>query len=282
MVVNPQPHASQPVRGRVKGWSVDQQDLGQHISRQFDEDLSALRHRVLHMGGMVEAQVERSLRALSDGDQALAAQVCADDRKINRMEVVLDEECRRILALRQPAASDLRLVVATLKTVTDLERIGDEAQKISEAAARLSEIDRVGPVFDRLHALGRQVTSMVSDVLDAFARLDARHAISIARLDSGVDAQHRMIHDDATASMMEVPAAVPSLLDAMWASRSLERIGDHVHNVCEYVVFMVYGKDVRHSQLGDLDVALATDRDDDDSGLDGTLSDPRPSPLPTV
>ncbi|MEO0421705.1 MAG: phosphate signaling complex protein PhoU [Pseudomonadota bacterium] len=261
---------------------MDQQDLGHHISRQFDEDLSALRHRVLHMGGMVEAQVERSLRALSDGDERLAAEVCADDRKINRMEVVLDEECRRILALRQPAASDLRLVVATLKTVTDLERIGDEAQKISEAAARLSEIDRNGPVFDRLQSLGRQVMTMVSGVLDAFARLDARHAISIARMDSAIDAQHFTIREDATAAMMELPAAVPMHLDAIWASRSLERIGDHVHNVCEHVIFMVYGQDVRHSELADLDLALAASGAGDDPSVDGPPQGSRQSPLPTA
>lgn len=225
------------------------------------------------MGGMVEAQVERALRSFADGDETLASQVCADDRKINRMEVVLDEECRRVLALRQPAASDLRLVVATLKTVTDLERIGDEAQKVSEAAIRLAAQERDGPIFDRIHRLGREVTHMVSGVLDAFARLDARHAVALVQLDFKVDAEHSRIREEVTAAMMEHPDQVPALLDALWTSRALERIGDHVRNVCEYVIFMVHGKDVRHGVLDDIDVVSAGDG--------GSTGDPPPARTPS-
>ncbi len=242
---------------------MDQADLSHHISRQFNEDLSALRHRVLHMGGLVEEQVERAMRALATGDEALARQVGADDYKINRMEVLLDEECRRILALRQPAASDLRLVVATIKTVTDLERIGDEARKIANTAIRLATVEREGEVYECVRGLGKRVGTMLSSVLDAFARLDARRALEVARLDADVDADWQYVSRAAMGIMMDDPQQVPALMELIWAGRSLERIGDHVRNLCEYIVFMVHGKDVRHASLEDIDFVL---RQRDDAG----------------
>jgi phosphate transport system protein len=235
---------------------MEQSDLNHHISRQFNEDLSALRHRVLHMGGLVERQVDRAMRALTRGDAALAEAVMAEDDHVDRLEVALDEECRRILALRQPAASDLRLVVATIKMVTDLERVGDEARKIGECALRLSSHDREGAAFDRMPGLGRHVGAMLSGVLDAFARLDAHRALEVARLDRMVDSDYQFVLRSASATMMEHPDQVPVFLDLIWAGRSLERIGDHARNICEYVVFMVHGKDVRHATLEDIDFTL--------------------------
>lgn len=234
---------------------MEHADLGHHISRQFDEDLSGLRHHVLHMGGLVEQQVERAMRGLARGDRHLAHEVINDDTKVNQLEVALDDECRRILALRQPAASDLRLVVATIKMVTDLERIGDEARNISRCALHLADAERELVAFDRVAALGRHVGAMVSGGLDAFARLDPARALEVARLDAMVDADYQVINAAVTATMMEQPDRVPTLLDLLWAARSLERIGDHVRNLCEYVVFVVHGKDVRHASLDDLDGA---------------------------
>jgi phosphate transport system protein len=228
---------------------MEKADLSHHISRQFNEDLSDLLNRVLAMGGLVEQQVQLAMKALVKGDSELGEKVAHEDYKINRMEVGIDEECSRILARRQPAAGDLRLVVAIIKAITDLERMGDEAQKIGYLASRLAGMERPANKYSELKHLGRQITQMIHEALDAFARLDARAALEVARSDQSIDEEYEAITRQSITLMMEDPRTIRRVLDTMWVARALERIGDHARNICEYIVYMVHGKDVRHTKL---------------------------------
>jgi phosphate transport system protein len=235
---------------------MEQSDLGHHISRQFNEDLSALRHRALHMGGLVERQVEGAVRALFEGHLDLAEKVVRDDRQVDELEVQLDEESRRILALRQPAASDLRLVVGTMKMVTDLERTGDEAREVARCALRLASQEPEGSAFQRAWNLAGGVGLAVSGVLDAFARLDVPRALEVVRLRNQMDVDLQAVIDAATELMQEQPEQIPVYLDLLCAARSLHRIASHARNVSEQVVFMVSGIDVRHIGADELALAL--------------------------
>lgn len=230
---------------------MDQSALGKHISTQFDEDLEAIRTDVLTMGGLVEEQIQRALQALYETDGALGEQVVNDDYKINEMEVRIDDECTRIIALRQPTAGDLRMIVAIIKTITDLERIGDEAEKIGRMAQRLA--GKVNPSSMKRYAgvrnLGRHVWQMVHDSLDAFARLDIDAALDTAREDDAVDTEYSACMRELVTYMMEDPRTISEVMDVIWCARSLERIGDHAKNICEYIIFLVKGKDVRHTSI---------------------------------
>ena len=231
-------------------------DLSHHISRRFNEDLEHLRGRALAMGGCVEAQLAKALTSLYEGDSSLGESVALDDLKVNGMEVSIDEECSRILATRAPAAGDLRVVVAIIKAITDLERIGDEGEKIGLIASRLASMERPENKYREIKHLGRIVSEMVHDALDAFARLDAESALRVARQDRLVDEEYEAIHRQCITFMMEDPRTIRRVLDVMWVVRSLERIGDHAQNICEYVIYMVHGKDVRHTSLEDVEREL--------------------------
>jgi phosphate transport system protein len=224
-------------------------DLLHHTSRRFNEDLERVRAKVLAMGGFVEEQLGRALTALADGNSELGKSVATQDYKVNGMEVSIDEECSRILATRAPAAGDLRLIVATIKTITDLERIGDECEKIALIAARLATEERPPGQYREVKHIGRAATGMVHDALNAFARLDADLAVRTARSDRIVDEEYESIQRQCITFMMEDPRMIRRALDVMWVVRSLERIGDHAKNVCEYVIYMVHGKDIRHRSL---------------------------------
>jgi phosphate transport system protein len=224
-------------------------DLSHHTSRRFNEDLERVRTKVLAMGGFVEEQLRRSLTALVEGDSSLGRTVAMEDYKVNGMEVSIDEECSRILATRAPAAGDLRMVVATIKAITDLERIGDECEKIGLIAARLATVERPADRYREVKHLGRTVQLIVHDTLDSFARLDSELALKTARQDRVVDEEYEAIQRQSITFMMEDPRQIRRALDVMWVVRSLERIGDHSKNICEYVIYMVHGKDVRHTSL---------------------------------
>jgi phosphate transport system protein len=228
-------------------------DLSHHISRRFNEDLERVRTQVLAMGGFVEAQLAKAVTSLIEGDSSLGESVALDDLKVNGMEVSIDEECSRILATRSPAAGDLRVIVAIIKTITDLERIGDEGEKIGFIASRLATMERPENKYREIKHLGRIVSEMVHDALDAFARMDAEGALRVARQDRVVDEEYEAIHRQCITFMMEDPRAIRRALDVMWVVRSLERIGDHAKNICEYVIYMVHGKDVRHTRLEDIE-----------------------------
>jgi len=225
------------------------QNDGQHILHQFDDDLASTRNKVLNMGGLVEKQVENSLLALVNSDSNLAEQVAMNDYQVNAMEVAIDEECNHIIALRQPAASDLRLVVAIIKTITDLERIGDEAEKIGRYAIDLATEERNQLYFAEINALGDQVKKILRDSLNAFARLDVASAFETAARDKHINKEYDSITRKLIKTMTEDSESVERGLKVMWCARALERIGDHAKNICEYVIFTVEGKDVRHTSF---------------------------------
>ena len=236
---------------------MDADEFGQHISRSFNDDLEKLRNAVLSMGGLVEQQLDRAVESLVNADSDLGLLVARDDYKVNKMEVAIDEECSRILATRAPTASDLRLIIAILKTITDLERIGDEAERIGELAARLASEERPSTNYRELRNLARHVKEMLRGTLDAFARLDADGALKIVKADDIVDEEYEAINRQCITFMMEDPRTISRVLDSTWIARSMERIGDHAKNICEYIVFMVHGKDIRYTKLGEVEAEIS-------------------------
>ncbi|HEY8509866.1 MAG TPA: phosphate signaling complex protein PhoU [Steroidobacteraceae bacterium] len=231
-------------------------DLSHHISRRFNEDLERVRSKVLAMGGFVEQQLQKAVTALVEGDSTLGESVALDDQKVNDMEVSIDEECCRILATRAPAAGDLRVIIAIIKTITDLERIGDEGEKIAYIASRLATMERPTDKYREIKHLGRIVSEMVHDALDAFARMDVAAGLRVARQDRVVDEEYEAIQRQCITFMMEDPRTIRRALDVMWVVRALERIGDHAKNIAEYVIYMVHGKDIRHTSLEDVEREL--------------------------
>lgn len=224
-------------------------DLSDHISQRYNKDLEDLRNSVLQMGGLVETQLSLAITAIVTGDSALGLQVAGDDYKVNKLEVAIDEECNRLLATRSPAAGDLRLIVAIIKTITDLERIGDEAEKIGYLASKLAEMDRPADSYRELKSLGNHVLQMVRDAMNAFARLDVAASYAVVREDEDVDEEYDAITRQAITFMMEDARSIKRVMNVTWSARALERIGDHAKNICEYVIYMVEGRDVRHTEI---------------------------------
>jgi len=239
---------------------MDTSDLSHHILSRYNAELEGLRSGVLQMGGLVEQQLLNGVKALATGDVRLGEEVARLDHRVNAMEVSIDDDCSRILATRNPTASDLRLIVAVIKTITDLERIGDETEKLGNTAARLGGIERPVDRYREIKHLGDLVSDMVHGALDAFARLDTDAALAVARRDRVVDEEYEAIQRQCITFMMEDPRAIRRTLDVLWVARALERIGDHAKNICEYVVYMVLGKDIRHLSVEDVERALATAR----------------------
>ena len=218
-----------------------------HISKQFDADLEEVRTRVLQMGGFVEQQIEHAIEALTKGDEELIEQVISYDHRVNAMEVSIDEICNQIIARRQPTASDLRMIMMVIKTITDLERIGDEAEKIARMARLIYAADRMHiPRFVEIKHMASMAMDMVHKALDSFARLDLNTAAQIARQDEHVDEEFRSIMRQLITFMMEDPRKISTSLEILFVAKAIERIGDHAKNMSEYVVYMVKGKDVRH------------------------------------
>ena len=230
---------------------------GERAIHRFSEDLETVRTAVLNMGGLVEEQFERATRALSEADSELGLQVANDDSKVNKMEVSIDGECSRLLATSGATASDLRLILAIIKTITDLERIGDEAKKMGMLAAGLAAVERPSTNYRDLRNLARHVKEMIHRALDAFARLDDKEALEVVKSDDIVDEEYETIYRQAITFMMEDPRTIKRVMDITWIARSLERIGDHAKNICEYVIFMVYGEDIRHTGLENIEAAIS-------------------------
>ena len=226
----------------------------EHTSKQFDAELEAVRARVLQMGGLVESQIRLSIEALVNGDVPLMNRIIADDHRVNAMEVEIDESCNQIIARRQPAAGDLRMVMTVIKTITDLERIGDEAEKIARMGKLLSQrTSIILPRYTEIKHAADLALDMLRKSLDAFARLDLAHAAQVVRQDELVDAEFRTIMRYLITFMMEDPRTISTALEILFIAKAIERIGDHAKNMSEYVVYMVKGKDVRHVTVEEIE-----------------------------
>lgn len=239
--------------------TMDKSSISTHISRQYNAELEDIRNKVLSMGGLVEQQVADGVESLVEGDERLADIVVSNDYKVNAMEVSIDEECNVILARRQPTAGDLRLLVAVIKTITDLERIGDEAERIARMALRITDKSQIDRFYGRIEHLGELARKSLKGSLNAFARMDVEMAVDVWREDMKLDKEYDGIMRQLITLMMEDNRSIPCALDAMWAARSLERIGDRARNICEYVIYLVRGKDVRHTSLEHMEAEARTE-----------------------
>lgn len=228
----------------------------QHISRQFNQELEDLRKDVMRMGGLAEQMIADAISALIEGESARAEQVIENDHQVNEMEKKIDQQCIQILARRQPTASDLRLVMAIIKTVNDIERVGDEAEQIAKMAIRLVSRDRPRGNYRELETMGAHVRAMISDALNGFARLEPEVAVSLKRQDQKVDAEYEAILRQYYSYLVEEPRNTSRILDSIWVARSLERIGDHAKNIGEYIVYMVQGKDIRRASVEEIEKSL--------------------------
>jgi len=226
---------------------MDNLNLGQHISQQYNEELEDVRNKVLLMGGMVEGQLGKAIKALVEGDTALAAEVEADDHRVNDLEEEIDEECTRIVARRQPAASDLRLVMAVIKTITDLERIGDEAKRVAKMVQDELNGMMTSDIRNELEHMGALVQEMLRMVLDSFARSDVKTAVKTARFDNKVDVKYVSITRLLITYMAQDPKSIPQILNILWAARAMERMGDRCENIAEYIFYLVHGRSIRHT-----------------------------------
>lgn len=234
--------------------------LDKHISRRFNEELEQVRTLVMSMGALVEQQVNDGLSAVLNADEKLAEKVIERDQTVNTMELEIDEYCTQILARRQPAASDLRLLVSVIKSITDLERMGDEAVKFGKNAIKLAkgnfaEEEGARPLVELRH-LGKHVSETLNNALVAYANMDVDTALEIIRNDNIVDEEFDNISRLLVTKMMENPREIKNALRVTWCARALERIGDHTTNLCEYIVYLVEGKDVRHSTIEQIKASI--------------------------
>jgi phosphate transport system protein len=218
----------------------------EHFSKQYDTELSNIREKLLEMGGKVELMINDSLKALVERDSALADKVIAYDHEINRLEMLIDEKCLEVLALRQPAARDLRFITLALKIVTDLERIGDQCRNIGKRAKELNEEPPLKPYID-LPRMATWAGVMVKEALDAFVRGDDELALKVCHDDSFVDKLNEQIQRELLTFMIEDASTISRSMKITYISKCLERIADHATNVAEMVIFMVKGKDIRHT-----------------------------------
>ena len=218
-----------------------------HYSKKFDAELETVRSRVLQMGGLVETQIVTAIEALSSGDLELAQQVVTDDHRVNALEVQIDEDCSHIIARRQPAAQDLRMIMTIIKMITDLERNGDEAEKIARMTKLIYSSERLMlPRFNEVKIAAGYAIDMLKKSLDAFARLDLASAAAVVKQDRLLDDQFRGILRQLITFMMEDARTISTSIEILFIAKALERIGDHAKNMSEYVVYLVKGKDVRH------------------------------------
>jgi phosphate transport system protein len=226
----------------------------EHTFKQYDAELEAVRAKVLEMGGLVEQQIVNALEALVNADPKLAKEVMQNDHRVNNLEIQIDEDCSYIIARRQPAAGDLRMVMMMVKTITDLERIGDEATKIARTAQKIYDEDRMyKPRFNEIKAMVALVREMLRTALDGFARLDISKTVEVAKQDELVDEQFRASMRQLITFILEDPRTISMSLEVLFVAKAIERIGDHAKNIAEYVVYMVKGKDIRHTTMQEME-----------------------------
>ncbi|MCX7101024.1 MAG: phosphate signaling complex protein PhoU [Methylobacter sp.] len=234
---------------------MDNSKIGQHISGQFNKELEDVRNKVLTMGGLVEQQIELAGTAFSTGDVEMAELVIKQDNLVDALEVAIDHECMQILALRQPAAFDLRLLITVIKIVNELERVGDLAERVAEMAIQLTSAESSSKrdQYYELEHMAELVQNMLHGALDVFARMNIEEVAIITSLDDNVDREYGSIIRQLITRMMEDPRNITRMLDVLWIARSLERIGDHACNICDHLVYMVKGEDVRHLTQAELE-----------------------------
>ena len=229
--------------------------MHEHTHKQFDAEMEAIRTGVLGMGGLVETQINRAIKALTEEQEPAAMDaVGADEHRINDMQIVMDHQCSQIIAKRQPAAIDLRMILTITKIVNDLERIGDEAKKIAYKAAQMHGSDRLAQVrfFDVVRS-AQLARELLQSALDAFARLDVMEAARVIRRDEEIDAAFSSVLRQLISYMMEDPRTISSALEIVFMAKSIERIGDHAKNIAEQVIYIVKGRDVRHTPLEEVE-----------------------------
>ena len=230
----------------------------EHIYKQFDSDLEAIRAKVLEMGTLVEEQTANAVKSLLNTDIKLAEAVMKRDVQINDLEMAIDEETSLLIAKRSPAAGDLRNIMMMLKIITDLERMGDEAAKIARSTTRIFEDNRMSkPRFTEIKVMAKAVQGMIKTALNSFARLDLSDTIDILEKDKQVDDDYRSCMRQLLTFMLEDPRTISMSLESMFIAKSLERIGDHAVNISQSVIYTVKGKDVRHSSLKEIKKELS-------------------------
>ena len=228
--------------------------MAEHLSKQYDAEIENLRSRVLEMGGLVESQIRGAIESFVEGDEELAERVMTGDHQVNGCEVSIDDSCGQIIVKRQPAARDLRLIMAISKIVTDLERVGDEAEKIARMAKSIHERGMMpSERLPEMRHVSDIAVRMLRQSLDAFARLDVAAAAEVVRLDVGIDAEFRSILRQLITHMMEDPRTISTALEVVWIAKAIERIGDHAKNLAEQVIYIVKGTDVRHTTLAQIE-----------------------------
>ncbi len=230
----------------------DQQDR-----KVFNHDFEDVRNLLLKMGGMVENQLRKTILSLKDKSKELANDVLAKGDAIDEMEIELDSECTRIIAERQPKASDLRLIISVIKSITDLERIGDQAEKIAYIVGELSLIDYQSPFYHELDHLGQKVLGVLSAALNALAKLDTDQAIDLVEKDQIINAHFLQLNDKIINQMIKTPSELKSLFLLSHCAKALERIGDHAKNICEYTIYLAKGKDIRHKDIQSIKANLS-------------------------
>ncbi len=257
-------HGGNPdeISAQEKSMKSSAKNHGHHISKQFNEELEDAKNHMLEMGGIIEKRLNDAITSIVEIDSSLASRVIEDDDAIDSMEVMIDDECNLIIARRQPAASDLRMVLGIIKAVRDLERIGDESSKIAWMAIKLSEEGDFPGGLIELRRLSERVSKMVNMSLDCFARYDAEAAIEVARHDATIDSEYGSAMRAMITYMMEDPRNISRILNVLWALRALERIGDHAKNICEHVIYVVKGMDARHGKLDEIAAKLKTGQSD--------------------
>jgi len=231
---------------------MDNSKIGHHISEQFNKELEDIRNKVLTMGGLVERQIDLAVEAYTTGNMEMAEQVIKQDDDVDALEVAIDQECTQILALRQPTAFDLRLLITVIKVIHEIERVGDKAERIAEMAMQLAGDESKFPHHELEH-MAELVKGMLHDSLDAFARMTIEKVPEITALDDKVDREYDNILRQLITRMMEDPRNITRTLDVLWTVRALERIGDHACYICEHLVYMVNGEDVRHLSQEELE-----------------------------
>ncbi|MEQ1637291.1 MAG: phosphate signaling complex protein PhoU [Methylococcales bacterium] len=244
---------------------MDNSKIGQHISGKFNSELEDIRNKVLTMGGLVEQQIDQAVKAFTTGDEELAEFVIKQDDPIDALEMIIDQECMQILALRQPAAFDLRLIITVIKIINELERVGDLAERIAKNALQVTTAATKNDEYYELQHIAELVKDMLHDALDAFARMSIEGITDITAQDDKVDREYASIIRQLITHMMEDPRNITRSLEILWTARSLERIGDHACNIVAHIIYMVNGEDVRHISQEELEIKFnkrATDKID--------------------